>query len=123
MVASALPTDLLLEPTDIIRCAGVCKPWRRGIIGNAASLRPRPKCFDPSLLLGVFHFGKYEARLCCMPSSFQSAFPSNGMGGCLGDYETTRSFIPCAADASFVDDRGLYIELLWLADRFIKDRE
>ncbi|CAN6226730.1 unnamed protein product [Urochloa humidicola] len=58
------PLELLLEVfrhldiTDVIRCAGTCKPWRCAIIGNAVScLRPRPDRFVPKLLIG-FVFDK-----------------------------------------------------------------
>ncbi|CAO2150380.1 unnamed protein product [Urochloa humidicola] len=59
------PLDVLLEVfrrldvTDIVRCAGTCKPWRRTIISNAAScLRPRPDRFLSDLLLGFFFHKK-----------------------------------------------------------------
>jgi hypothetical protein len=45
MLAS-LPPDLFLEifrrleSAAALRCTGVCKPWRRAIIGNAASCVP-----------------------------------------------------------------------------------
>ncbi|KAL6654652.1 hypothetical protein ACP70R_008117 [Stipagrostis hirtigluma subsp. patula] len=72
------PLDLLLEifgslsSTDVVRCAGVCKPWRRAIIGNAAScLRPRPDRFLPDLLLGFFNSdGRWRQR---PPGPFASA--------------------------------------------------
>ncbi|CAL4991045.1 unnamed protein product [Urochloa decumbens] len=58
---SSLPTDLLvaifrrLDVSDLIRCAGASRLWRRAIIGNASHLRPRPDCFLPDLFLGFFH--------------------------------------------------------------------
>ncbi|CAN6278942.1 unnamed protein product [Urochloa humidicola] len=59
---ASLPPDLLLEiflrleAAAALRCTGVCKRWRRAIIGNAAScLRPRVDCSVPGLLLGFFH--------------------------------------------------------------------
>ena len=63
MWATSLPCDLLLDifrrlgSTAVIRCAGVCRPWRRAIIDNAARcLRPRPDCFLPDLLLAFFDY-------------------------------------------------------------------
>jgi len=59
---ASLPPDLVieilrrLEATAVVRCAAACKPWRRAIIGGAASLRPRPDRFVPGLLLGLFHW-------------------------------------------------------------------
>ncbi|OEL34801.1 hypothetical protein BAE44_0004180 [Dichanthelium oligosanthes] len=56
------PTDLLIEifhrlnASDVIRCAGTCKPWRCVIIDHAWCLHPRPDRFVPDLLLlGFFH--------------------------------------------------------------------
>ncbi|CAN6343205.1 unnamed protein product [Urochloa humidicola] len=57
----SLSTDLLLDifrrldASDLVRCICTCKPWRRIIIGNVSSLRPRLDCFNPNLLLGFFH--------------------------------------------------------------------
>ncbi|CAO2150353.1 unnamed protein product [Urochloa humidicola] len=64
---TSLPLELLLEIvrrldiTDVVRCAGTCKPWRRVIIGNATScLRTRSNRFIPSLLLGFFFHKIYS---------------------------------------------------------------
>ncbi|CAN6373597.1 unnamed protein product [Urochloa humidicola] len=68
MWVSSLPADLLvaifcrLDASDVVRSAGVCKPWRRTIIDNASSLRPRPDRFNPSLLICCWHVG-HSARL------------------------------------------------------------
>ncbi|OEL29678.1 hypothetical protein BAE44_0009303 [Dichanthelium oligosanthes] len=80
---ASLPTDLLLEifgrleTTAVLRSTGVCKPWRRTIIGNAAScLRPRPDCFVPELLLGFFHNYRDKGRhvrLRCLAWPLESA--------------------------------------------------
>ncbi|CAO1940424.1 unnamed protein product [Urochloa humidicola] len=57
----SLLTDLLLDifrrldTRDLVRCTCTCKPWRRTIIANVSSLRLRPDCFNPNLLLGFFH--------------------------------------------------------------------
>ncbi|CAD6251811.1 unnamed protein product [Miscanthus lutarioriparius] len=122
---ASLPTDLLLEivlrmeDTTVVRCACVCKPWRRAIIGNAASLRRRPHHdrFDPSLLLGVFHVNSDETwlRRTPDPSPFQSALPSNGSGG----HETVESFVPAASASAAGAIRGLYSELLSSRDGYI----
>ncbi|KAL6634371.1 hypothetical protein ACP70R_027042 [Stipagrostis hirtigluma subsp. patula] len=75
------PPELLLEifrrlgATGVVRCAGVCKPWRRAIIGNAACLRPRPDRFLPDLLLGFVYRVWYlqnDARLHPSPGPFAS---------------------------------------------------
>ncbi|CAO2142869.1 unnamed protein product [Urochloa humidicola] len=57
----SLLTDLLLDifsrldVSDLVQCTCTCKPWRRTIIANISSLRLRPDCFNPNLLLGFFH--------------------------------------------------------------------
>ncbi|CAN6382078.1 unnamed protein product [Urochloa humidicola] len=58
---ASLPTDLLVEvlrrlaATAVVRCAGACRPWRRAVIANASSLRPRSDRFNPNLLIGFFY--------------------------------------------------------------------
>jgi len=79
---ASLPPDLViemlrrLEATAVVRCAAACKPWRRAIIGGAASLRPRPDRFVPGLLLGLFHWYSWDnesgARLRPVPGPFES---------------------------------------------------
>ncbi|CAO2145126.1 unnamed protein product [Urochloa humidicola] len=83
---TSLPLELLLEIfrcldfTDIVRCAGTCKPWRRVIIGNATScLQSRPDRFVPNLLLGFFFHKIYsddDARvsLQCTPGPLEPVF-------------------------------------------------
>jgi len=123
---TSLPTDILLEiflclePTTVVRCACVCKPWRRAITSNAASLRrrrPHLDRFDPSLLLGIFHMNRHQTwlRRTPDPSPFQSALPSNGSG----HYETVDSFIPAASAFAAGAIRGFYTELLCSRDGFI----
>ncbi|CAO2161108.1 unnamed protein product [Urochloa humidicola] len=78
---ASLPRDLLIEvlrrlsTTAVVRCAGVCRPWRRAIIDNASSLRPRPDRFNPNLLIGFFYRycwdGSYHARLHYVPGPFE----------------------------------------------------
>ncbi|CAN6226756.1 unnamed protein product [Urochloa humidicola] len=73
MWVSSLPADLLvaifrrLDASDIVRSAGVCKPWRRAIIDNASSLRPHPDRFNPSLLICCWHVG-HSTRLQRLPT-------------------------------------------------------
>jgi hypothetical protein len=123
---TSLPTDILLEiflclePTTVVRCACVCKPWRRAITSNAASLRrrrPHLDRFDPSLLLGIIHMNRNQTwlRRTPDPSPFQSALPSNGSG----HYETVDSFIPAASAFAAGAIRGFYTELLCSRDGFI----
>ncbi|CAN6285831.1 unnamed protein product [Urochloa humidicola] len=77
----SLPPELLLDvfrrlgTTDVVSCAGTCKPWRRAIIANALFLRPRPDCFNPNLLLGFFYRSE-GTILQCVLEPFQSALPA-----------------------------------------------
>ncbi|CAL5057567.1 unnamed protein product [Urochloa decumbens] len=88
---ASLPPDLLLdiflrlEAAAALRCTGVCKPWRRAIIGNAAlCLRPRrvDYCFVPGLLLGFFHnhrdthTGRRHVMLRRLPGPSAARFPA-----------------------------------------------
>jgi hypothetical protein len=82
---SSLPPDLFfeifrrLDATDVVRCAGACKPWRRAVLRSASCLRPRPGRFCPALLLGFFHecYNRgYNVRFQRVPGHFQkSALP------------------------------------------------
>jgi hypothetical protein len=119
---ASLPHDLLLiiflslEPTTVICCASVCKPWRGVNIGVASILGPHLCRFGPSLLLGVFHHSRDAAWLRRTPGPFQSALPWNHGG----DNETAaaHSLIPVSSMSTSVD-RGLYKELLCSSDGFI----
>ncbi|CAN6226731.1 unnamed protein product [Urochloa humidicola] len=80
---TSLPLELLLEIfrrldiTDIVRCAGTCKPWRRIIIGNSTScLRTRPNRFIPNLLLGFFFHKTYSDAVSLQrtPGPFEPVF-------------------------------------------------
>ncbi|CAO2046283.1 unnamed protein product [Urochloa humidicola] len=87
---ASLPPDLLLdiflrlEADAALRCTGVCKPWRRAIIGNAAAscIRPRVDCFVPGLLLGFFHnhqdklTGRRDVMLQRLPGPSAARFPA-----------------------------------------------
>ncbi|CAN6363752.1 unnamed protein product [Urochloa humidicola] len=78
---ATLPCDLLIEilrrlaPTTIVRCGSTCRPWRRAIIGNSSSLRPRSDRFNPNLLIGFFYgycwSGSYHARLHYVPAPLE----------------------------------------------------
>ncbi|KAL6654656.1 hypothetical protein ACP70R_008121 [Stipagrostis hirtigluma subsp. patula] len=107
---SSAPPDLLLEifrrlgATDIVRCAGACKAWRRAIIGNAAScLRPRPDRFIPDLLIGVFEQREDDVAFLRTPGPFQSSLAA-------ADDDTICSFVPATADGGV--NLASYNELL-----------
>lgn len=121
--SATLPIDLILEifvrlePAAVIRCAGVCKPWRRAIIGNASILGAHlDHLFGPSLLLGIFQYDRTASCLWCMPGPFQSVLPSNGgrpaNSGCGRTVTLANNLIPAAASAALST-------LLWLMDGFI----
>jgi hypothetical protein len=85
---ASLPSDLLVEilrrlvaASAVVRCAGVCKPWRRAVIANASCLRPYSDCFNPNLLLGFFHRhwldGRHVARLQYVPGPFEDVLASD----------------------------------------------
>ncbi|KAL6654655.1 hypothetical protein ACP70R_008120 [Stipagrostis hirtigluma subsp. patula] len=102
---SWLPPDILLEifrrlaATDLVRCAGACKPWRRAIIGNAAScLRPQPDRFLPDLLIGFFEQRKHGVRFLRTPGPFQSLLAARSAAADdTACRETVCSFVPATA--------------------------
>jgi hypothetical protein len=113
---ASLPIDLILEiflrlePAAVLCCAGVCKPWRRTIIGNAAILGANlDRFFGPSLLLGMFQYDRTASCLWRMPGPFQSALPSNCSGGIV---TRANSLMPAAASVALST-------LLWSKDGFI----
>ncbi|CAN6226755.1 unnamed protein product [Urochloa humidicola] len=73
-----LPGELLVEifrrlnSTAIVRSAGVCKPWRRAIIGNVSCFWPSLDRFNPNLLVGFFHTSLLDV-LGAVPSSLEPA--------------------------------------------------
>jgi hypothetical protein len=89
----SLPTEVVVEifrrldAADVVSCAGACRPWRRAIIDNASSLRPRPDRFNPSLLLG-FVYKCDGVILRRLPGPFQSALPASTGGGGDGDEDS-----------------------------------
>ncbi|CAL4991065.1 unnamed protein product [Urochloa decumbens] len=122
---SSLLTDLLvdifrrLDASDLVRCTCTCKPWRHTIIGNVSSLRLRPFCFDPNLLLGFFHEYRHGGKIIDMhlrrvQGPFHSALraTSNGDG-----QEKLSSFIP--ADSAGGIDLSLYNIIMSSRDGFL----
>ncbi|CAN6363746.1 unnamed protein product [Urochloa humidicola] len=87
----SLPPELLVEvfrhldTTYVVSCAATCKPWRRAIIANASSLRPRPDCYNPNLLLGFFYQCQ-GALLQRVPGPLESTLPAS-TGSQEGHYE------------------------------------
>ncbi|CAL4982636.1 unnamed protein product [Urochloa decumbens] len=110
---ASLPSDLLidifhcLDASDLVRCTCTCKPWRRTIIGNVSSLRPRPDCFNPNLLLGFFYvyWNKAsiisEVHLQRAPGPFESLLKATNHDDDDDDDEPEcpPSFLPAAASA------------------------
>ncbi|CAN6226733.1 unnamed protein product [Urochloa humidicola] len=102
-----LPPELLIEvfrrldaATDVVNCAGTCKPWRRAIIDNASSLRPRSDRFNPNLLPGFF----YQCK-----GVFRSTLLAT-IGGNERNYEMPRDLILTANSGRM--DLALYNCLL-----------
>jgi hypothetical protein len=117
---ASLPPDLLVEilrclddaASAVVRCAGVCKPWRRAIIGNASSIRLRPDRFNPNLLIGFFRrpslHGRHVAHLQYLPGPFEDVLPAGA------------AVVPAAAAAARgVDAASSYYELLSSRDGFV----
>ncbi|PUZ45844.1 hypothetical protein GQ55_8G257100 [Panicum hallii var. hallii] len=61
-----------LGATAVVRCAGVCRPWRRAVIGNASCRRPRPDHFNPNLLIGFFYRYLLIAGMQYVPGPFEN---------------------------------------------------
>ncbi|CAO2185714.1 unnamed protein product [Urochloa humidicola] len=103
---ASLPSDLLVEvlrrlaATAVVRCASACRPWRRAIIDNASSLRPRPDRFNPNLLVGFFYrycwSGSYHARLHYVPGPFEDMDMWEKKYHCL-HYTSISFFIPSSS--------------------------
>jgi hypothetical protein len=103
-----------LDAADVVSCAGACKTWRRAIIDNASSLRPRPDRFNPNLLLGLVHYRCGGAFLRRVPGPFRSALPAS-----TGGDERPGALIPAAASAGGVDPTALYNWPLSSRDGFL----
>ncbi|CAN6363734.1 unnamed protein product [Urochloa humidicola] len=118
----SLPPELLGDvfrrldtATDVINCASVCKQWRRAIIDNALSLRPRPNRFNPNLLIGFF--SKWKGTfLQCVPGPFQSTLLAI-TGGKEGHCERPVNLIPAPNTGGV--DLALYNSVLSSGDGFL----
>lgn len=107
-MASALPDDMLLEvfkrlppPVDIVRCAAVCRRWRR-VVSGAGCLTSPPR-----------HFGFFRNH---GPSPLPPFVPSAGVDLDLG-------FLPVspACGAVLVDCRGRRLLLRELGAGFSRE--
>ncbi|CAL4991048.1 unnamed protein product [Urochloa decumbens] len=100
-----LPSDLLVEvlrhlaATAVVRCAGACRPWRRAVITNASSLRPRSDRFNPNLLIGFFYrqCSSSIVHLQYVPGPLHDMFPMDNAAADTPSDTSISSFIPLSA--------------------------
>ncbi|CAL4991087.1 unnamed protein product [Urochloa decumbens] len=127
------PLELLLElfrrldVTDVVRCAGTCKPWRRAIIGNAVScLRPRPDCFIPNFLLGFFFhkklYGDAGVSLLRTSGPFVPAFAMPTAAGAGGE-DLALYDMPLSCRDGLLLIKGREVDDLWLYNTMTGDRK